>query len=480
MGKQTLPEWVLKHKKPGTQVVQIRGNYYLYKVTSKWDREKGRARKVTERYLGKITEEGLIKPRHERIEESLKRITVKEYGASKYIVEITRDIQEYLREEFPEGWREIYVFSVMRLMHNSVMKTLSEYYNSSHLSEEIRGARVSPKTISKVLRGVGRERGRIVRFLRNFLVGGEYEVIDLTHVFSYSEDVISTTLGYNSGREYIPQINLVMVFSVEREEPVYFRVVPGSIRDVTAFKRTIEEASLRGAVIVADKGFYSKENIRYLEREGLKYIIPLRRNSRLIDYRVIEGGKREGFEGYFLFEKRVIWYQSRREGRRRVVLYLDEELKAEEEKDLVGHIEEGRFSLEKYYGIQHRLGTIAVITNTDFSAQKVYEMLKGRVKIEQCFDTFKDLLYGDRLYLRDDAQIEGWMLVNFLALVMYYRIYRRLCDTELLKKYSVKDVIVHLSRIYKLKISGKWVLSEVPKTSKKLLDQLGLDLLHIT
>lgn len=97
----------------------------------------------------------------------------------------------------------------------------------------------------------------------------------MTHVFSYSEDVISSTPGYNSEGQYIPQINLVMIFSLKGHEPGFFRVVPGSIRDVSVFQKTIKEASIENAVIIADKGFYSEGNIAYLENEGLRYIIPM-------------------------------------------------------------------------------------------------------------------------------------------------------------------------------------------------------------
>jgi len=43
----------------------------------------------------------------------------------------------------------------------------------------------------------------------------------------------------------------------------------------------------------------------------------------------------------------------------------------------------------------------------------------------------------------------------------------KLKKAELLKKYSVKDLIIHLRRIYKLKINDKWVTSEIPKNIQK-------------
>lgn len=55
------PEWVEKHRRKGTSVKQIRDNYYLYSVTSHYSKEKGYP--VSEqRYIGKITEAGLVEP----------------------------------------------------------------------------------------------------------------------------------------------------------------------------------------------------------------------------------------------------------------------------------------------------------------------------------------------------------------------------------------------------------------------------------
>jgi len=49
------------------------------------------------------------------------------------------------------------------------------------------------------------------------------------------------------------------------------------------------------------------------------------------------------------------------------------------------------------------------------------------------FDAFKNVLNADRTYMRDDYQMEGWMFINFIALVFYYRLYRLLADNSLLK-----------------------------------------------
>ena len=59
--KKIYPDWVEKEHVKGTSIKQIDDNYYLYECTSK--KVKGKSYPVSiQRYIGKITKEGLIKP----------------------------------------------------------------------------------------------------------------------------------------------------------------------------------------------------------------------------------------------------------------------------------------------------------------------------------------------------------------------------------------------------------------------------------
>jgi len=474
-----LPDWVKKYQEKGTQAVKIKENYYLYKIKSVWDPKKGRARKVTEKYLGKVTPGGIIKPKQERIIEGLKEITVKEFGASYFINSIASDILELLIKSYPALWKEIFVFSTMRLFHSCPLKNVSNYHNSSHLSDVFPDAKVSPKSLSELLFSVGKERGKTVNFMKNFVEGSEFLVIDLTHIFSLSENIISATTGHNSEEDYTPQINLILLYSLDKLQPSFFRLVPGSIRDVSVIPVSLKEAGIKKAVIIGDKGFFSDDNIKFLDTEELDYILPLKRNSSLIDYSPIQSGDKKSFDGHFLFEKRVIWYYEREKNNRRIIVFLDEKLKAEEEKDFITHIDNGKKPMDGYFDRQFNMGTIAVVVKTSFNADEVFVHLKARVEIESLFDTFKNLLHADRSYMRDEAHLQGWMFVNFVSLLLYYKIYKLLINKDLLTNCSPKDVIIHLSRIYKLNIEGKWVLSEIPKKTRKIIEKLDLTL-HIT
>ncbi len=494
-----LPGAIVKYREKCTMIKKIGGNYYLYKVRSVWDPKRGRARMITERYLGKVTADGLVKPRHERTIEAMGDITVKEFGATDFLLSTSSDVIERLKESHPAEWKEITIFAMARLFHASPLKNVLHYYATSHLSDVLPDAGVSPRQLGHLLSSLGTRRGKMVEFMKGFVLGNEFMAMDLTHVFSLSEDVISATLGHNSDEEYVPQVNIALVFSIDRMQPSFFRMVAGSISGVSTVVTSLREAGLTKAVIVGDKGLYSERNAKEAEGERLEYVFPLKRNNSLIDYSVIHGGDEKRFDGYFMFNRRVIWYSQRElesggEGPRpkegdagkakagttpRVILFLDERLRTEEKKDFLTRVEARTKSMKEYFEYQHKFGTIAVITNSAFGPKKVFELLKSRVNIEQLFDTFRNLLHADRSYMRDDEHLEGWMFLNFVAMLMYYRIYGVLLRKGLLKRYSPNDIVVHLSRVHKIKIGGRWTLAEVPKTTRLILQSIGMKP-HIT
>ena len=473
------PDWVIKCKEKGTEIRRFGSRYYLYKIKS--IRKNGKVKKLTLGYLGKITEQGLIKSKVEQTVEKITggNITVKEYGATYFLVESNNDLIELLKKYFPGSWREIFVFALFRLIRNSPIKNLDFFNATSFISNTIE-ADMTDKVIGQLLRRLGAERATITGFLSNFISGSGYLAVDLTHVFSLSENIVSSMTGYNSKKDYAPQVNLLYLFSLTRKTPVYFRTLIGSISSVSSLTLSIKESGAKDVVLVGDKGFYSEANVADLEKQDVHYILPLKRDSSLIDYGVVRSGDMRKFNGHFVFEKRPIHYYSYGLGKRKIFLFIDERLKTEEMKDAIQRTndkekskEDQDKSKEQFYDMNHRMGTIAVITDlqTD-DGDEVYSFLKQRVNIEQLYDTFKNTLEADRSYMRDDYQLEGWMFINFIAILLYYKLYNLLVDKDALSKYSIKDVLLHLERIQKLRISDKWITAEIPKKTRTLLEKL--------
>ena len=188
------PDWVVKYKRKGTAIHKIRGHYYLYEIGSKWDKGLGRARKITKGYLGVITPEGLKEPGYRMN----KPTTCKEYGASLFLIEENKDVIDRLKEYFPVRWKEIFALSVFRLLYQSPLKHMELHWEDSYLSEVFTGASLSKNSLHQILEDVGQDRQGIAEFLRSFVYGKENLLVDLTHIFSLSDNIVLTEQGYNS------------------------------------------------------------------------------------------------------------------------------------------------------------------------------------------------------------------------------------------------------------------------------------------
>jgi hypothetical protein len=99
------------------------------------------------------------------------------------------------------------------------------------------------------------------------------------------------------------------------------------------------------------------------------------------------------------------------------------------------------------------------------------------MEVETMFDTLKNLFHADRTYMHGDFEMETWMFINYLSLMFYYRFYKHLDCSGLIFKYSVRDFLLELGIIKKLKFNGNWVTSEFPTNITELLDKIKI---HIT
>jgi len=474
-----LPQWVLQHKIKGTEVRKFSDNYYLYKVTSKYNPDKKRSQKITQAFLGTITENGLVKTKLERLKEGYVKISVKDYGDIKFIMAQNQDIIDSLKQLFPAWWQQLFVAAYFRFAHQSSLGQIEFLYQNSYISELFKDVKVSDKNYTKCLQEIGTQRINIVEFFKIFSKGCEYILIDSTHAVSLSKYLNINQVGYNSKREFDPQVNIMFIFSTDAQLPVYYRIIAGNIREITAMKLSLQESELRNVVMVGDKGFYSQSNEETLQNEGIHYILPLRRNSNLIDYSPVKQSDKKLFDGYFLYENRIIWYYRKVEEKSSVIGYVDDILKSYEEKDYLTHIENHRegFTIADFHEKQHTFGTIAIKTDlNDKTAQECFSYYKNRGQIETMIDAFKNTLDADRTFMRGEKEMETWMFINYIALLLYYRTLHLLREKKLSKKYSPADILFYLSRIKMLYVHKKWTVSEIPKKTNTLLELLGLQI----
>jgi len=473
------PEWVKKYRAKNVEIRQINNTYYAYRRHNVWDSAKKKSRRITDEYLGKVTPEGIIPAKHKRGLHQIDadKITIKEFGASALVAKTTTELCSKLQKTHLSSWKELFCLSVMRFFHASPLKNMNTHFKYSGLSEMYPDISLNPKSVSELLRSVGSDRSSMVEFMKSLMEGSKYMVVDSTAIFSQAENISYLANGHNSRGEYMPQINMLLLFSRDKNKPVFFRLLPGSINDVSSIKQTLDESDIHDAVFVGDKGFHSEKNVQLLDGERIDYILPLRRNSEMIDYAATKSIDRKLFDGYFFFEKKVVWHKSYKNGEHIIILFLDDRLRTDEQQTFLQRVNQPQpdVTIDEYHEKQHTFGTIAIITKKNIPAQDAYTYLKSRLCIENAFDAFKNIIEADRTYMRTDQHMQGWIFMNFLSLYIYYTIYGYLIKNKLNNKFSPKDVMMHFSRVHKAKIGGKEILTEIPKTTRELLKKMKLE-----
>lgn len=474
------PKWATKFKRKGTELRLLKGRYYLYEVKSQWDPAKKRPRKITGKLLGKITkEDGFVesdKAKLRKKEFAVSKLSVKEYGITAFLGSHLEDYQRLLEKHFPKLWQEIITLAFCKLVHKSSLKNVEFHYLHSYLSELFPGLSLSPKNLAIILQQIGGNRQRILDFFREFGVSEDNILFDGTDLISNSRKMELTKFSKSKKGSFESLVNIMFIFSVTMKRPLYYRILPGDIKDIKAFKLSLEESQVSDAVIIADKGFYSENNISLMRDENLKYIIPLRRNNILINYERIQAGDKRSFGGFFKFEHRVIWHYTTKAGSDKIDIFLDEELRAEEIKDYLDRTESlpEKYNLDEFHEKQYRFGTIALLNNLEKSAEHIYSDYKSRSQIETMIDALKNVIGSDKSYMQNEQALEAWMFINYIVMHWYYRIIQMLKSAELNSKYSPMDLILFLAEVKKVKINDRWFLAEITKKTQDLLGSLGI------
>ncbi|HEU0228741.1 MAG TPA: transposase [Arachidicoccus soli] len=493
--KSPYPDWVIKHRKPGTEVRLMRGKFYIYEVSSVYDKEKKRARKITGKYLGKITEEeGFVASNFVKVPKSLplineNKITTREYGMGAFLEHYCSDIIDILKIHFPEQWEWLVACLYGRLVHSSPIKNIGYYFKRSYLRESI-NITLNPKNVSQLLRDVGKNRTPLQNYMKSFL-GSSVALIDATSIVSYSKNLERNHVSKTKNGTYEPLFNLLYFYQPGTFTPAYYRLFDGNIKDIKMIQMAVEESGYKDALVIADKGFCSDENLEILDHSNLKFITPLKRNSTFIKKELISDLPKG--EQMFLFAGRIIYYtsygcpdpkvkkkSSKKSERplRRIHIFVDEEAMIKEKKDFVHRMNKHpqTYTKEKFQEKLNEFGTFVAITNLEEDAEVIYQYYKSRIGIEVLFDGVKNILGNDSTYMQNNDALEGWMFINHLTLQIHHKIYQLLTTYNMISKTSVRDFIEYLSDIRIVKVNNKWIMETMPKDQQNLLSKLNLSI----
>lgn len=239
-----------------TEIRCIKNHFYVYEISSKWDAQKHRPKKVTGKCIGKITEKDGFIPNanHFRMYETISPI-IRTYGVFEMFEQLGKDVSDRLKEVFPDIYREIKTVALLRLVYGCTPRLMKHCFEDSYLVDLYPDIGTCDKTVRNLVSMLGTDREREMgRYMKMFVSDQSTVLIDGTSLFTRNADSYARK-GYNPEHSQEKQVRLLYLFDSGSHAPVFYRMVPGNIADKAAMADTIKLSGIKSCTIIGDKGF---------------------------------------------------------------------------------------------------------------------------------------------------------------------------------------------------------------------------------
>ena len=502
---------------------KIKGKTYVYEAIAHWDKAKKHS--VQKRvYIGTKDEvSGEFVPNKKYYElygyqpkpdtkQSLPSIIkTEDYGEMYLLRQIANvtGLSSVLENVFPSTHKELLACAAFLVSTKSALHLCKQWSESSF---DFDGLKLSSQRISALLQSLDENsRMNFYRQWASLRQDKEYLAFDITSISSYSELIDYVEYGYNRDLEDLPQINLGMLFGEDSKLPVFCRVYPGSIRDVSTLTGMIhfmETLKLCRMHYVMDKGFYSEKGIAPLLEQRIKFSIGVPFTTLLAtdaarDCAADIRNPTNAIEvngQLFYAVTRMLTLQSRRVY---LHVYLDEQRQTAKRSDFMqkllrlenalrsGDIKLGENNTAKKYlfcrksqnGIHIRrktqaiekdtalYGFFVILTNDSKDPRYVLDVYRTKDVIEKSFDNLKNDLDLNRLNVHSDATMEGRVFLGFISLILSSYIREIMRQNNLYKSFTFSSLLAELKKHKVVHFAGgKTMLTELTKTQKTILE----------
>jgi len=444
------------------QLKQINGRYYVHRQTNVWDPEAQQPKKVSEHY-GAISPDGEFTPKTPRTDVQITDREIFEFSNGRLAYHLLEDVHEELAQYTPYA-DEVVAMAIVRAIDPKPLRLHPSRWEKLYLSEEL-DVSVSPKHLSSVLSSIGKGKAWWHEFFRDCFESKDILLYDLTTVFSRSQNIKRAEKGYNPDHLYIDQLGVILAFSTATNLPAGVDVFWGSMKDITTFEEFLEFLDPEDVGFIVDRGLFKTEIIEQFRENGINYVVPLRKNSTLIDLRWLD------WQQAFTYRDRSIRWARRHEDLGTVYIFDDPALRGDQQQALLRKNADGDLSTEAYEDNKEQAGIVAILSDLDRAGEEMYDLYKGRHEVELAFDAMKNQLEADKTHLQSDEAVRGYFFVTFLALRVYFAVLTRLREADKTGDISVEEVFWELSKVERVvEPNGTERYAEIPKAARDVID----------
>ena len=354
-----------------------------------------------------------------------------------------------------------------------------------------------------------------------------YVSYDSTNKNSQAGDIDILEFGKAKDPKGTPVFNLAIAFDATNRIPLFYEEYPGSINDVSQFSFMIDkvyEYGYKKIGFILDRGYFSKDNIREMEKNSYEFIIMVKGCKSLVSSLITS--VRNSFEAnrscairtykvYGITLKANLFEDDRLE--KYFHIYYNPAKQAAEREQLEQKIDKLRQFLQKnegkvisfgktytdYFTLHYDkngiflyadergeaiceelklCGYFCIITSEKMTAEEALTHYKGRDISEKLFRADKTFIGSKSMRVQTAEAMSAKIFIEFIALIVRNRLYNLLKE-EMLRletKVNFLTVPAALRELEKIEMvrrnNGKYRLDHaVTKKQKTILGALGMD-----
>ena len=359
-----------------------------------------------------------------------------------------------------------------------------------------------------------------------------YISYDSTNKNCQAGDIEMVEFGHPKVDVGQPVFNYAVAYDTHNQEPLFYEKYPGSLNDISQLQFMLDKAfgyGYKKIGFILDRGYFSCENIQYMDKCGYSFVIMVRGMASLVNELVLE--HKGTFESkrvnniyeYGVYGKTVkhrlyagdkneryfhLYHSISKESAERagienrlnqMTLYLKKyQNKVKEfgpgfEEYFTLHYDEKTQAFvlpeERCSVVERELdlaGYFCIITSEKMSAKEAIELYKSRDTSEKLFRGDKSYLGNKSIRVYSEESARAKIFVEFVAMILRCKMYTKLKEEmkKLEKKPNYMTVPAALKELEKIEmvrqLDNVYRLDHaVTANQKTILNAFGLDANHI-
>ena len=314
-----------------------------------------------------------------------------------------------------------------------------------------------------------------------------YISYDSTNKNCQAGDIDFVEYGHPKEDTGAPVINYSVAYDRNNAKPLYYEDYPGSIVDVSQLQYMLEKAGgygYKNVGFILDRGYFSKENIHYMDKYGYEFVIMMKGMKELVKSLVLEvKGTFEEDRRYSIRDYKVSGITVKKqlypsdEKERYFHIFYNDRKRSSEHEAIEAKIDRMADCLHKHEGTKYEIkgsgfakyfdliyynkgkkdekfmygrelcdvineeirlcGYFVIITSEKMTAAQALELYKSRDASEKLFRGDKSYLGNKSFRVHTSESVHAKIFIEFVALIIRSRFYT--CLKEQMQKNGKKN-----------------------------------------